>query len=434
MAAGTLYTWRDNFRAHKILIAAEYSKFKLEVCGDAPDFVFGATNQSAAFLEKFPLGKVPAFETREGSTTHTITESNAIAYYVANDQLRGGSPIERAQVVQFLSFADSEILPPACTWVFPCLGAMQFNKQANERAKEDVKKILTYLNGHLLTRTYLVGERLTLADIAVFTALLPLYKLVLEPSFRAPYVNVNRWFDTLAHQPEFQKILGDVKLCDKMAQFDAALYAQVQGKTKEGAKEGGKKEKEAKKEPAAKPKKPAKEAEPEDDDIEPAMAEPPKKDPFEVFPKGSFNMDDFKRCYSNESETVSVPYFWEKFDKENYTIWYCEYKYPDELTQVFMSCNLISGMFQRLDKMRKHAFASMILFGEDNKSSISGVWVWRGPELAFKLSEDWQIDYESYDWKKLDPNAPETKTLVDEYFKWEGNFGGKKFNQGKIFK
>ncbi|EEC12837.1 elongation factor 1 gamma, putative [Ixodes scapularis] len=145
-------------------------------------------------------------------------------------------------------------------------------------------------------------------------------------------------------------------------------------------------------------------------------------------------MDDFQAMLLYESEAVSVPYFWEKFDKENYTIWYCEYKYPDELTQVFMSCNLISGMFQRLDKMRKHAFASMILFGEDNKSSISGIWVWRGHELAFTLSEDWQIDYESYEWKKLDPNAPETKTLVDEYFKWDGNFGGKKFNQGKIFK
>jgi elongation factor 1 gamma, putative len=43
-------------------------------------------------------------------------------------------------------------------------------------------------------------------------------------------------------------------------------------------------------------------------------------------------------------------------------------------------------MFQRLDRMRKHAFASMILFGEDNKSTISGVWVWRGQDLAFLVS------------------------------------------------
>lgn len=45
-----------------------------------------------------------------------------------------------------------------------------------------------------------------------------------------------------------------------------------------------------------------------------------------------------------------------------------------------------------------------------------------------------QIDYESYDWKKLDVNDPATKKLVNEYLMWEGEFGGKTFNQGKIFK
>jgi hypothetical protein len=54
-------------------------------------------------------------------------------------------------------------------------------------------------------------------------------------------------------------------------------------------------------------------------------------------------MDDFKRCYSNEDESISIPYFWEKFDPENYSIWLGDYKYNDELQKVFMSCNLISG-------------------------------------------------------------------------------------------
>ena len=54
-------------------------------------------------------------------------------------------------------------------------------------------------------------------------------------------------------------------------------------------------------------------------------------------------MEDFKRFYSNNDEDKSIPYFWEKFDKENYSIWRCDYKYADELTMVFMSCNLIGG-------------------------------------------------------------------------------------------
>merc|ERR1712029_401559 len=83
MVAGTLYTYPDNFRAFKALIAAKYSGAQLTV---AKDFVFGETNKKPEFLKKFPLGKVPAFE---GSDGVLLTESNAIAYYVANDELRG---------------------------------------------------------------------------------------------------------------------------------------------------------------------------------------------------------------------------------------------------------------------------------------------------------------------------------------------------------
>ena len=55
-------------------------------------------------------------------------------------------------------------------------------------------------------------------------------------------------------------------------------------------------------------------------------------------------MDDWKKMYSNEDTlTKALPYFWENFDKENYSIWYCEYKYPDELALIFMTCNLVSG-------------------------------------------------------------------------------------------
>lgn len=100
-----------------------------------------------------------------------------------------------------------------------------------------------------------------------------------------------------------------------------------------------------------------------------------------------------------------------------------------------MSSNLIGGMFQRLDKMRKQSFASVCLFGEDNNSTISGIWLWRGQDLAFTLSPDWQIDYDCYEWKKLDPTTPETKKMVENYFSWIGTDSqGRKFNQGKIFK
>lgn len=56
--------------------------------------------------------------------------------------------------------------------------------------------------------------------------------------------------------------------------------------------------------------------------------------------------------------------------------------------------------------------------------------------VSLQLSDDWQIDYESYTWRKLDVDSEECKTMVKEYFAWEGEFKhvGKPFNQGKIFK
>ncbi len=61
---------------------------------------------------------------------------------------------------------------------------MQFNKQQTERAKDDVKKAMKVLNEHLLHHTYLVGERISLADIAVACTMLHLYQHVMDPNFR----------------------------------------------------------------------------------------------------------------------------------------------------------------------------------------------------------------------------------------------------------
>ncbi|XP_076037336.1 elongation factor 1-gamma [Oratosquilla oratoria] len=424
MANGTLYTYPENFRAFKALIAAQYSGAKVVVDND---FVFGTTNKTDAFLKKFPLGKVPAFETSDGEL---IFESNAIAWAVSNEQLRGKNVIDQAKIAQWMSFADNEILPASCTWVFPCLGIMQMNKDNTERAKEDVRKALAVLNSHLLTRTYLVGERISLADVSVCCTLLHLYQYVLDPGFRKAYQNTNRWFVTMVNQPQVKAVIGEFKLCEKMLQFDNKKLAEVQGKMKSGEK----KDKKEKKKKEEKPKQEKKEKEKED---KPEVAQFPSKpkDPLDALPAGTFNMDDFKRYYSNNDEDKSVPYFWEKFDKDNYSIWYSEYKFADELSKIFMTCNLVSGMFQRLEKLRKNCFASVGIFGEDGNNNISGIWVWRGHELAFPLSDDWTIDYESYDWKKLDPDSEDTKKMVDHYLRWIGKDNkGREFNQGKIFK
>uniref|UniRef100_H0WHA4 Elongation factor 1-gamma n=1 Tax=Otolemur garnettii TaxID=30611 RepID=H0WHA4_OTOGA len=431
MAAGTLYTYPENWRAFKALIAAQYSGAQVRVLSAPPHFHFGQTNRTPEFLRKFPAGKVPAFEGDDG---FCVFESNAIAYYVSNEELRGSTPEAAAQVVQWVSFADSDIVPPASTWVFPTLGIMHHNKQQASYNLHGQTRGLRGLPS--LEQTFMVFMAFSSNDfVPTLTSL-----QVLEPSFRQAFPNTNRWFLTCINQPQFRAVLGEVKLCEKMAQFDAKKFAESQPKKDTPRKEKGSREEKQKPQAERKEEKKAAAPPPEEemDECEQALAAEPKaKDPFAHLPKSTFVLDEFKRKYSNE-DTVSValPYFWEHFDKDGWSLWYSEYRFPEELTQTFMSCNLITGMFQRLDKLRKNAFASVILFGTNNSSSISGVWVFRGQELAFPLSPDWQVDYESYTWRKLDPGSEETQTLVREYFSWEGAFQhvGKAFNQGKIFK
>merc|ERR1712141_360141 len=87
-----------------------------------------------------------------------------------------------------------------------------------------------------------------------------------------------------------------------------------------------------------------------------------------------------------------------------------------------------------LDKMRKHSFGSVAVLQDTDKLEISGVWFWKGQDLAFDLCADWQVDYETYDWTKLDSDNADHRMMVQEYFAWEGKFGGKGFKDAKVYK
>uniref|UniRef100_A0A8C0KJV7 Eukaryotic translation elongation factor 1 gamma n=1 Tax=Canis lupus dingo TaxID=286419 RepID=A0A8C0KJV7_CANLU len=289
---------------------------------------------------------------------------------------------------------------------------------ATENAKEEVRRILGLLDTHLKTRTF----------------------LVLEPSFRQAFPNTNRWFLTCINQPQFRAVLGEVKLCEKMAQFDAKKFAESQPKKDTPRKEKGSREEKQKPQAERKEEKKAAAPAPEEemDECEQALAAEPKaKDPFAHLPKSTFVLDEFKRKYSNEDTlTVALPYFWEHFDKDGWSLWYAEYRFPEELTQTFMSCNLITGPVRNVPTVGQAEEECLCqchpLWNQQQQLHF---WSLGLPRPGACLS-DWQVDYESYTWRKLDPGSEETQTLVREYFSWEGAFQhvGKTFNQGKIFK
>jgi len=420
MASGKLYTYPDNFRADKIRAVAQISGFNLQV---APEYVHGVTNKTEEFQSKF-FGKVPAFES--GATA--LCDDTAIAHFVGNQQTRGGEKTD--QVICWAGFAEANLLPSVAQWVWPTLGIVAPNKNHVSQAKDELKAALGYLNNILASQTFLVGERITYADITCALTLRSAYENVFTPEWRAPFAHVNRWFQTVINQPGVKSVVGDVTLCVKEAQFDAKKFAEVSGKAgnkdkkPKEKKEQPKKEKKAAAKPAPTPE-PAKEAKP--------------ADPWGDVPKFTMDMDAWKRFYSNNDEDKSIEHFWTLITpevKEHYSLWKCNYKYNDELNMDFMASNLVGGMYQRIEKLRKHAFASMCVAGVTRDLNITGLWFWRGQTLAFERSPDWQIDYEVYDWVKVDWDSAEAKELVTLYWKAADDmkYDGKALSECKIYK
>lgn len=97
---------------------------------------------------------------------------------VSNDQLRGQTLSDKSEIFQWIEYGEREITPVSTTLVYPCMGILQFNKNHNEHAKGELKNILQLLDNYLRTRTYLVGERMTLADITIACDLLLLFQWV----------------------------------------------------------------------------------------------------------------------------------------------------------------------------------------------------------------------------------------------------------------
>ncbi|RUS14795.1 hypothetical protein BC937DRAFT_93329 [Endogone sp. FLAS-F59071] len=420
---GKIYTFPNNPRVAKSLIAAAYNGLEVEL----PEFEMGKDNKTPEFLAKFPLGKVPAFEGTDGTL---LFESGAIAYYIASYKddtlLLGQTKSEAGLVQQWVHFSDNELTPNISTWTFPILGFLPYNKPAHEKAVDSLRRALSLLDKHLLTRTYLVSERVTFADIVVATALIQPYTIVFDKEFRREYANVTRWFVTAVNQEQFKAVVGEVPLCEVAQKYVAPKKEE---KKKEKKEEKQKEEKPKGEKPKEEKKKKKKEEEEEEDFDDEPKPEPKAKSALDLLPPSPLVLDEWKRFYSNNNTIPeAMNWLWEHFDPVGWSIWKVNYKYNDELTLIFMSSNLIGGFFNRLERARKYAFGSLIVTGENNNNAIAGYFIIRGQEIPEEVTD--AADFESYTFVKVDSALQEVREDIARYFAW--TVPG--FQDGKVYK
>lgn len=88
-----------------------------------------------------------------------------------------------AETVQWLQFAEGYLLPAVLGYVLPSVSAANFDKKTVEQYKNELNGQLQVLDRVLVKKTYLVGERLSLADVSVALDLLPAFQVHYDPDY-----------------------------------------------------------------------------------------------------------------------------------------------------------------------------------------------------------------------------------------------------------
>lgn len=126
------------------------------------------STRTPAFLAMNPVGKIPVLELPDGTY---LRESNAILYYLAEDTpLWPADLLHRAQTLQWMFFEQHRHEPTVAevrSWVkYDRVPAG--NMALVEQKRSDGYAALQVMEDHLADRGFLVGDTLTIADLALY--------------------------------------------------------------------------------------------------------------------------------------------------------------------------------------------------------------------------------------------------------------------------
>jgi glutathione S-transferase len=132
-----------------------------------PIDIFGGDTLTDDYAAKNPARATPVLETDD---SRYIQESNAILWYLAEGtEFLPDDAFERAHVLKWLILEQTDVMPG--------IGGYRFRIQTGRWTPDDPRAVqrreigvgaLQMLEEHLRERTFLVGERYTIADISVY--------------------------------------------------------------------------------------------------------------------------------------------------------------------------------------------------------------------------------------------------------------------------
>lgn len=191
-----LYDYLDSGNGYKIRLL--FALLEQPYAWKELDILAGET-RTPAFLALNPNGRIPTLELDDGTC---LAESNAILWYLAE-----GSPfvpqdrLARAQVLQWMFFEQYSHEPYVATSRFIVRHLPKDSPRRAELPDRMARGMaaLAVMERHLSTRTFFVGERYSIADIALYayTHVAP------EAGFDlAPYPHILAWMGRVSAHPK----------------------------------------------------------------------------------------------------------------------------------------------------------------------------------------------------------------------------------------
>jgi glutathione S-transferase len=197
----TLYDYLPSGNGYKVRLTAKYLNIPYRLV--EMDIAKGAT-RTPEFLAKNPNGRIPLLEVQGRGF---LSESHAIISFLAEgSQLMPSDPWARANLWQWLCFEQYNLEPNVATVRFWIKTLKKTEAQLGERLTEKLAKgyeALGVLDRGLEGRDFLVADRFTLADIALYayTHVAPEGGFSLDA-----FPNIRAWLSRVAAQPRYAPI------------------------------------------------------------------------------------------------------------------------------------------------------------------------------------------------------------------------------------
>jgi len=170
------------------------------------------------YREISPLGKIPAL--KDGD--RALADSSVICAYLEKKHpqpaLYPSDSYDYARALWFEEFMDGGVVPQLGPKVFfplvlkPLFGGKQepdpTDVEAAQQAWQEASRFFEYLEGQLGDREYLIGNQITIADIAVASPFVNMRHAGFAPE-RKRFPKLRAFLDRMWSRPSFKKVIEE---------------------------------------------------------------------------------------------------------------------------------------------------------------------------------------------------------------------------------